>query len=181
MRFGALPFFTFLAPTLFTRSTHAIFADEAFHLDYQHSLLGTPQEQKTFFHRPSTDSKGSLLYTLSERNVLGAVNPKDGYLLWRHPLCDGCSKETTKSVLETRDGLDTLLTSIDGRIQAWSAADGRLIWEKQEPGKVKALKVVISDEGETTVFVLTEIGASGSNIYSLSGGSGDLNWKQSIR
>src|SRR5215469_10678850 len=71
-----------LAACLIT-SVLAVFPDEAYQVDYHHALLGFPQQHTTFFHQPYPNSKASLIYTLSERGVIGAVNPKDGSIIWR--------------------------------------------------------------------------------------------------
>ncbi len=54
----------------------AVFQDEVGHIDFHHELLGVPQSATTFFHRPRLDDKASLLYSLSDLGVLGAVNPQ---------------------------------------------------------------------------------------------------------
>ena len=63
---------------LLLRSTIAVFADEAWTVDYHHALLGEPREETTFFHQPNPISRASLIYSLSEEGVLGAINPRDG-------------------------------------------------------------------------------------------------------
>jgi hypothetical protein len=65
---------------------YAIIADGAYHIDYHLALLGIPRSGNTFFHQPSASSSASLLFTISEKGVLGAVNPKDGSLVWRQSL-----------------------------------------------------------------------------------------------
>ncbi|KAJ6132030.1 ER membrane protein complex subunit 1 [Penicillium samsonianum] len=53
----------------------AIYSDEVNHIDFHHALLGAPSPDSTFFLKPSTSSNASLLYTLSDKLLVGAVNP----------------------------------------------------------------------------------------------------------
>jgi len=52
-------------------------ADEAGILDWHHKLMGTPRKGATFLHKPLSTS-GALAFTLTDRNVLAALNPRDG-------------------------------------------------------------------------------------------------------
>ncbi|KAF2083961.1 DUF1620-domain-containing protein [Saccharata proteae CBS 121410] len=129
-------------------SALAVFADDAYHVDYHHALLGTPLEHATFFHQPNVvESKASLLYTLSEQSVLGAVHPKDGSIVWRQRLSDNAS---TDQYLRAGEGQDTVISGVAGSVAAWSAIDGRLVWNKQFDGAwVKDLEVIEFDDGKT--------------------------------
>jgi ER membrane protein complex subunit 1 len=60
----------------------AIFEDDAYHIDFHHALIGLPKRDTTF-QKPYAASKASLLYAVSEDGVVGAVNPRDGQLVWR--------------------------------------------------------------------------------------------------
>src|SRR5271156_785894 len=91
MRFHAL--FPYIA--LYVASVYAIFTDEAYHIDYHHALLGVPERHNLLFRRPHASSNASLLYAVSDKAVLGAINPRDGALLWRQPL-GGIPLETSK-------------------------------------------------------------------------------------
>lgn len=104
----------------------AVFADDAYSLDYHLALLGLPHRQTTFFHQPHHSSKASLLYTLSESNVLGAVNPKDGTLVWRQSLHP--TSNATARFLRAGEDTDTVVTAVHGEIATWSASDGRVAW-----------------------------------------------------
>lgn len=107
----------------------AIYKDEAGLVDYHLALLGTPGNSSTFFHQPVPGSKASLIYTLSERNVLGAVNPKDGSIVWRRPLT--FDKTMQRSPLSTAEGQDVLYTGFNDTAYAYSASDGRFVWENR--------------------------------------------------
>ncbi|KAK4940750.1 hypothetical protein LTR28_009055, partial [Elasticomyces elasticus] len=129
-----------LAPAL------AVFADDAYSIDYHYALLGRPRQHSTFFHRPQAGSKASLLYTLSDQGVLGAVNPKDGNLVWRQVLDE--SGNSTAAFLRAGEGSDVVISACAGQIAAWSAADGRLSWRIGTAGaEVKDLEVLELDEG----------------------------------
>ncbi|KAL8751505.1 MAG: hypothetical protein Q9184_006048, partial [Pyrenodesmia sp. 2 TL-2023] len=148
MRFSAtallLGLFLLLSPI------QAIFADEAYTVDFHHVLLGAPQPGKTFLHRPSVTSKASLLYTLSDRSVLGAVNPRDGSVLWRQQLRAG------NGFLKPAFREDSIITAINGTVQAWDAAEGRLVWDWTTAEDIKALEVSQSDAGSHGVYILTQ-------------------------
>lgn len=155
----------------------AIFADEAYHIDYHHALLGTPQAHTTFFHRPSASSKASLLYTLSDKFVLGAINPKDGSVVWRQRLVDPASNETGKAFLSTADGEGTIYSAVNEGIQAWDAADGRLVWDWKGTGRTKALEVLPAVGGQTHVLALSgEEGKIGS-VRKLAADTGEVLWE----
>jgi ER membrane protein complex subunit 1 len=55
----------------------ALHADEAGVIDWHHKLIGTPLEGSTFLHKPIAGS-GALAFTLTDRNVLAALNLRDG-------------------------------------------------------------------------------------------------------
>ena len=128
------------ACTLF-RTGIAVLADEAWNVDYHLALLGAPQQHTTFFHQPFLGSKASLLYTLSEKAVLGAVNPKDGSVVWRQPLTSRTNNSA--SFLRTSDGQDVVISAIDGEVAAWSSSDGRQSWSHDlQAGVVRDLEIV---------------------------------------
>ena len=120
------PLLALASLALLATNVFAVFADDAFSLDYHLALLGLPHHQTTFFHQPHHSSKASLLYTLSESNVLGAVNPKDGTLVWRQSLHP--TSNATARFLRAGEDADTIVTAIDGEVATWSASDGRAVW-----------------------------------------------------
>ena len=130
---------------LLSGCVYGVFQDEAFHSDYHHALLGLPIGDATFFHQPFSDSPASLIYSLSNDAVLGAVNPKDGSLVWRHALREHVSSST--SILRTATGWDTVVTAFDQYIDAWSASDGRFGWQyNQKSGRVKDIEILEGGE-----------------------------------
>lgn len=157
----------------------AIFADEAYQTDSHNALLGLPQAHTTFFHRPSAASKASLLYTLSEKLVLGAINPKDGAVIWRQRLADSVQNYTAPGLLKAVEGGDTLVSAVDGKVQAWDATDGRLVWEWVGGDGTKVVDVTHSTEGGNYVLALTDGEGSSFVIRKLAADTGELLWESS--
>lgn len=154
--------------------TIATYADEAYTNDFHHALLGTPQSHTTFFHRPSAASKASLLYTLSEKLVLGAINPKDGSVVWRQRL-NARNGSTGGGYLKAGEG-GTVIGAVDGEVQAWDAADGRLAWGWQGAGSVRGLEV-FEGNGQSGVLVFSEEEDSRTVVRKLAADSGKVEWE----
>ncbi len=166
-----------IAAVFYASLCHAIFADEAYQTDSHHALLGLPQAHTTFFHRPSAASKASLLYTLSERLVLGAINPKDGAVIWRQRLADSAQNHKTSGLLKAGEGGDTLISAVNGKVQAWDATDGRLVWEWDGGNGTKVVDVTPSAEGGKYVLVLSEGESSSFVVRSLAADIGEVFWE----
>lgn len=165
-----LPLVSLLCATL----GHAIFADEAYLTDYHLALLGIPQAHTTFFNRPSIASKASLLYTLSERFVLGAVNPKDGAVIWRQRLADRAQNESTAGFLKAGEDGDTLVSGVNSKVQSWDATDGRLVWEWKGDARIRGLETV---RGERDVLVVSGDGGPAAVVRRLVASTGELSWE----
>lgn len=130
----------------------AVFSDEAYQIDFHYPLLGAPRADTSFFHRPNPASKASLLYTLSEKSVLGAVNPKDGQLVWRQILDQNGDQP---GLLRTSEGLDVVLSATGSNLDAWSAADGRSAWQRKFHGE-NVQDIAVSTQSDAKhVFVIT--------------------------
>lgn len=155
----------------------AVFSDEAYHIDYHHALLGVPQQHTTFFHRPSPNSKGSLIYSLSEKGVLGAINPKDGAIIWRQSLVDTESSEIRKGLLGAVAEGSILFSAINGLVQAWDAAEGRMIWEQPGSGVSKDLVVLDTGGIAKDILTLTAETSSRAIIRKLAADSGEALWE----
>ena len=155
----------------------AVFADEAFRSDYQHVLVGTPQAHTTFFHRPSAASKASLLYTLSEKSILGAINPRDGSFVWRQDLREGGDNGTTfGGYLKAGGAENTIVSGTEAGVRAWDAADGRLIWECSIIGKVKGLEVLEIEGTNKDVLALSHKDDK-TLVSRLSSSTGQIIWQ----
>lgn len=201
MRFYALLTLTLSSVS----SVHAVFADDAYHVDYHQALLGVPQPETTFFHRPSSSSSASLLYTISDQAILGAVNPKDGSLVWRQSLAGGVQKpglvveavvelseeEQLKAFSDTdsaeggllaSDGSGFVLSYYASTVSKWDAMNGRLVWEKVMPEGLHIINAQLvpssrdkMSSSEADIVVLYGIRAG--IIMRLDGSSGAVMWE----
>ncbi|KAI9814549.1 MAG: hypothetical protein M1832_005729 [Thelocarpon impressellum] len=160
--------------------TLAIFEDEAYHTDYHYALLGLPQPHSTFFHRPQAASKASLLYTLSEKLVLGAVNPKDGSLVWRQSLAS--STISTPGFLRAGENEALVVSAVGGQVKAWDALDGKLAWGNDfADGDAADLEVIESGEAAETAGAKDSVALFGKDghgtVRRLSGDTGKVVWE----
>lgn len=114
-------------------TTNAIFADDAFHIDYHQALLGIPQSHATFFHKPQASTNASLLYAISDKAVLGAINPKDGSILWRQPLAGQPLDQASSSFLVARERDGQVISGYGRTVSSWDALNGKLIWAYDFP------------------------------------------------
>jgi outer membrane protein assembly factor BamB len=156
-------------------SVRAVFADEAYNIDYHHELLGLPQPHTTFFHRPRKDEKATLLYTLSDLGVLGAVHPGTGKVIWRQAIGDGQYQAYLRGV----EGEGTVVSAARNAVQAWDAMTGRERWGNAFSGVVKDLEIMESVAGgddAKDILVLFEESGKGL-LRKLKGASGDVVWE----
>ncbi|MCJ1307577.1 hypothetical protein MMC25_001224 [Agyrium rufum] len=175
MRCNALTIFTVLISFLVS-NVDAIFTDQAYKSDFHVSLLGAPSQRNTFFHRPSTTSKASLLYTLSELNVLGAVNPKDGSVVWRQLLASAAGNTTTTNgVLKATES--EVFTTVGNTIGVWDAADGKLVWDWDASGPVIWFDVAKSVDGTVYALGVSSLEGSPNIVTALSATNGKIVWK----
>ncbi|TID23736.1 DUF1620-domain-containing protein [Venturia nashicola] len=166
-----------LALTAILPLAAAVFKDEAYNIDYHHALLGLPQPKNTFFHPPNPASKASLIFTLSEKSIIGAVNPKDGNVVWRQRL--DSAKNASRTLLREGEGVDIVASATDREVAAWAAKDGRLVWRDvfEEAGSIVALRfvdkdVVVLHQG-TGPIVQRRDGSTGAVLWEFSDASGD--------
>ncbi|RDA95404.1 hypothetical protein CP533_3430 [Ophiocordyceps camponoti-saundersi (nom. inval.)] len=158
----------------------AVFRDEVGDIDFHYALVGLPQPDTTFFHRPRRDDKASLLYTLSDLGILAAVNPTNGDVVWRHRLAEHHQQQQQQQegpgFLRAPEAEDWLVTASGSGIQTWSALTGRSIWRANYSGRVKdvemldlttsSTKDVLALFDEDGVTVLRRLhGAQGSVVW----------------
>ena len=170
-------------------SVLAIFSDDAYHIDYHQALLGIPQAQNTFLLRPQASSSASLLYTISTKAVLGAVNPKDGSLVWRHALAGEPVANGTSARLVAAEGDGKVISSFGPYVSAWDALNGRLVWTEAVASNshVLGLEIVPSpDRGSSVktadvIVLAADEHATGSSttITKLAGNDGRSIWEYS--
>ncbi|KAJ9662615.1 hypothetical protein H2198_001287 [Neophaeococcomyces mojaviensis] len=160
-------------------SALSTFADEAYNIDFHHALLGIPQPRNTFFHRPDASANAALLYTLSDKAILGAVNPRDGSLVWRQTLAGQAQDNLTDGYLVAGEGDGKITTAFGETVAAWDAGDGRLIWSREieENSKAIGLQAVpvlgISTDGAVQDVVLLTQSRTAGGGYTVSRLGGD--------
>lgn len=170
----------FTAACFVIEPTLAVFSDEAWSVDYHYALLGEPKEETTFFHQPNPSSRASLVYTLSEKSVLGAVNPRDGAVVWRQLPSHNASGQ---SFLRAGEGQDVIVSGIGSEVAAWSAADGRQVWSLETNGQIEDLEILeLSDGKEISGAKDAVIITSGHHaaVRRLDSSSGAVKWKYRI-
>ena len=168
-----------IAASLLPASSVAIFADEAYQVDYHHELLGLPQSENTFVHQPVAASKASLIYTLTDKSLVGAVNPKDGTVVWRQRIYG--TENSTGAVLRA-GGENVIATGAGSGIALWQASDGRLIWNHDYNGETIVKDVTYletSEEGRTSVSndVLVLYHGSSRGVERRDGETGAVKWQ----
>jgi outer membrane protein assembly factor BamB len=160
----------------------AIYHDEVNHIDFHHALLGAPSPDSTFFLKPSSSSNASLLYTISEKSIIGAVNPRDGSLIWRQDISRPGSSTSGAGILRGLDGNNAVVGATGGSISSWSAQDGKLIWENHfADGEVVDLELLGLEDAITTpasrdTIALTS-GEGVGVVRRLDGDSGRVKWE----
>ena len=171
----------FWASTIILQSASAIFTDEAFHVDYHHSLLGVPLSNATFFHKPQSASNASLLYALSDKGVLGALNPKDGAVLWRQVLSSHDVDGLLSGYLAVGERDGQITSGYNHTVSCWDALDGKLKWQYNvgETPSVKGVQLApasaTNNDAPQDVLVQAA-GHSGLAIVRLAGDTGVKKW-----
>ncbi|KAL2181051.1 uncharacterized protein P884DRAFT_266870 [Thermothelomyces heterothallicus CBS 202.75] len=177
---------------------HAVFRDEVGHIDYHYQLLGLPQRETTFFHRPRRDDRASLLYTLSDLGVLGAVNPGTGEVVWRQsvsgsggPNADAGGRTREDGARDVRgfmragEGEGWIVSAYGGAVHAWDAVSGRnKFWVRLGGGGVEVVRdlevveLTESGPGRKDVLVLSEEGERAATVARrLSAEDGSVVWE----
>ncbi|OQO04411.1 hypothetical protein B0A48_11022 [Cryoendolithus antarcticus] len=172
----------YAAVILLLRPALAVFADEAWTVDYHHALLGLPKQSTTFFHRPDPSSRASLIYTLSEQGVVGAVNPRDGGVVWRH-LLNSSRDATQSSFLRAGDAQDAIVSGLGGQVTAFSAADGRVDWQHDVPDALVDLEILELEDGRGTPGAKDTLCMSAGQhptVQRLDGATGVVKWEHKI-
>ncbi|PWY90811.1 DUF1620-domain-containing protein [Aspergillus heteromorphus CBS 117.55] len=164
-------------------SSLAIYADEVNHVDYHHALLGFPSAQSTFFLKPSPSSNASLLYTLSEKSLLGAVNPKDGSLVWRQNLSRSAlpADGNAHTLLRASEGTNALVSAAGDYLSSWTALDGKLIWENwfvdETVADLELLELEDASASPPTKDTVALFGGKAAVVRRLDGDSGKTKWE----
>ncbi|KAJ5099713.1 hypothetical protein N7532_006714 [Penicillium argentinense] len=157
----------------------AIYPDEVNQIDFHHALLGAPSFDSTFFLKPSSASNASLLYTISENSILGAINPRDGALVWRHNISRPAGGA---GLLRGLDGNNAVVGAAGDYISSWGAQDGKLIWETQfDGGSVADIELLEMEDATAASGVRDTIaliaGKSFGTVRRFDGDSGAVKWE----
>jgi len=144
-------------------SVLAVYKDDAYTTDWHIPLIGPSIASATFFHRPNAESRASLIYTLTTRSVLAAVNPKDGELVWRQQLAEAGGNGLAHG------GNGVVVSAAGNGVSSFDAGSGRLVWDNEFSSKVVDLGVGAGN----AVAALFEDGA----VRLLSEQSGDVTWE----
>ncbi|KAF4918089.1 ER membrane protein complex subunit 1 [Colletotrichum viniferum] len=151
----------------------AVFVDEVGDIDYHHELIGVPQVETTFFHKPRKDDKASLLYSLSDVGVVGAVNPSNGAVVWRQFLTGNITNGGGH--LRAAEGEDWVVSAYGNTVQAWNAMSGRSVWWTDFTGDVRDLEVMeLTENGRKDVLALFEEEDGSSTLRRLNGKDGSV-------
>ncbi|KAL2142426.1 hypothetical protein VTI28DRAFT_1198 [Corynascus sepedonium] len=175
-----LPTLLSLGPLLLLAppGARAVFRDEIGHIDYHHQLLGLPRRETTFFHRPRRDDRASLLYTLSDLGVVGAVNPGTGDVVWRQ-LLSSSGEDGNRDVtggggqgslylgdggfMRAGEGEGWVVSAYGGAVHAWDAVSGRnKFWVGLDNNggvavrDLEVMEMTESGPGRKDVLVLSE-------------------------
>lgn len=156
-------------------AVRAVFRDEVGDVDFHLDLVGVPQRETTLFHKPRPDDKASLLYTLSDVGVVGAVNPGSGAVVWRQ-LVNG-SITNGGGHLRAGDGETWIASAYGSSVHAWEAVSGRNLWWMDFDGEVKDLEIMeITDTGRKDILALYNEGDS-TTLRRLSSSDGRVMWE----
>ncbi|KAE9570873.1 hypothetical protein CGMCC3_g13080 [Colletotrichum fructicola] len=151
----------------------AVFVDEVGDIDYHHELIGVPQVETTFFHKPRKDDKASLLYSLSDVGVIGAVNPSNGAVVWRQFLTGNITNGGGH--LRAAEGEDWVVSAYGNTVQAWNAMSGRSVWWTDFTGDIRDLEVMeLTENGRKDVLALFEEEDGSSTLRRLNGKDGSV-------
>lgn len=157
----------------------AVYKDEAGDIDFHHELVGLPQQDTTFFHRPRRDDRASLLYTLSDLGILGAINPASGAVLWRHQLADDIDGVRQ---LRAAEGEGWVASASGRSVQAWDAVSGRSVWSREfaddEVRDLEVMEMAVEGEGHKDVLALYHNEDAGTTtLRRLRGTDGAVVWE----
>lgn len=153
----------------------AVFQDEVGHLDYHYELLGVPQRETTFFHRPRREDKASLLYTLSDVGVLGALHPSSGAVVWRQFLTGNITNGG--GFVRASEGENWICSAFGHSVHAWDAVTGRNRFWMDFTGEVKDLEVMEMTEKERKDVLVLFDDNGATVLRRLNGDDGSVVWE----
>lgn len=172
MRLLSLPTLLLAALPL---AVQAVYQDEVGHLDYHYELLGVPQRETTFFHRPRREDKASLLYTLSDLGVLGAVNPTTSAVVWRQLVADNTT--SGGGFLRAGEGEGWLASAHGHSVHAWDAVTGRNRFWVDFAGEVKDLEIMEMTEKDRKDILVLYADDGATVVRRLNADDGTVVWE----
>lgn len=84
---------------------------------------------------------------------------------------------TDKGLLVAGEDSGTVISAIDGKIAAWDAADGKLVWEHKGHGTVKGLEILIANGESGDILTLFEEEKVSGLVKRLTADSGEVKWE----
>ena len=88
-------------------------------------------------------------------------------------------EEHDKGYLKALDGEDVVFSAVGNEVNAWDAADGKLVWRWAGEGPVRGLEVLAIEGMKGDVLVAT--GDAGKNIVTrLAASSGEVVWATTV-
>ena len=165
MRLSTAFFSCLLSLSLLFLPSFAVTQDEAYETDWHIPLIGISLRHSTFFHRPQPNSKASLLYTLTDKKVIAAINPRDGALVWRQSVSkDALGFDTGTVKAWPADG--KVISAAGTTLRAWDATDGRLLWVTEFSKEVKDARV---SKDQHVIILCTD-----GSVWKVDGTSGSV-------
>lgn len=120
-----------------------------------------------------------MLFTLTDKSLFGAVNPKDGSIVWRQQLH---SVSNSSNAVLRAGGDNVLATAAGSQVATWQASDGRLIWSHdygQDVVVKDAIFLGVKGEGSAIgsqdILVLYQGASSGIERRDLE--TGEVKWQ----
>lgn len=107
--------------------------------------------------------------------MLGAVNPKDGSVVWRQSL----PTANTPGILKFGEDQDTLISASGNVVNGWSSADGKFAWSYDLGGnQVVDLGILDSVHAEAGIAKDAVVLVAGANpmVQRLDSKTGDVKW-----
>ncbi|KAG8838290.1 hypothetical protein FRC18_005206 [Serendipita sp. 400] len=167
-------------------SVNAIYSSQAGQIDWHKQYVGIPSIHSSALaprlHRIGSVQHGtpaqSILLTATKKNVLAALNPSEGNIVWRHRYEE---HDVLQAFKANMDGLVTLSGYGGATARIYEAINGNLIWENHLHDPLTG-HLAGSAPGEPTgtaiefdtidVFVLS----NGHTVRRLSGAKGETLW-----
>lgn len=126
--------------------------------------------------------KRAGLYVGTEKNVVAAVNPKNGQIIWRHLL----EKNDKLRYLSADDQTVTTISGISSpHVRLWDSSTGTIVWDYEftsvsnmdtANGSTDSVTVPVSGTSVDDILVLTP----GGTLTRISGKLGSLVWQTDI-